>query len=139
MIKSILAGLIFTVSTYVGAQSINSGDLENLCKSTEKSDRTACMLIVKVYMDGFLEGVAKGVIDTYKYDEELFDIVKNEVAKNIVPRINKVVSSSTCIQKVSVDEMISSYLYYIKRNTSMRQENYRNSMTRAIILKHCKK
>lgn len=131
--------LALTASFGLGAQSIKAEDLEKLCTSSAESDKQACVLIMKVYLDGFAEGVSKGVLDTYKYDSEVLALVKDIKMKDAAPRINKVIASATCIQRTSVADMMATYLDYVRRNPESRQGNYRNAMTRAIITKYCAK
>ena len=139
MKTKILAAVLTLLATSVGAQSITAGDLEKLCSSNDNSDRSACMLITKVYMDGFLEGVGKGVIDTYRYDPLVFALVKDMNMKDSLPRVTKVVDSASCIQKVSVSEMSKAFLEFVKSNPNLRSEHYKKSMTLAIVSKYCNK
>lgn len=119
------------------AQAIKAEDLEKLCTANTDSERISCSLIVKAYMDGFIEGVGKGAIDTYKYDPQVVALVRDTRMKDMAPRINKVVENSTCIQKVSVSEMTKTYIDFVRKNPSIRQENYRKAMTRAIVSAYC--
>jgi hypothetical protein len=134
-----VAVLTLFTSFGVGAQSIKAEDLERLCTSTAEAERQSCSLIVKIYMDGFLEGVAKGVLDTYKYDADVLALVKDVKIKDAVPRVNKVVAAATCIQRVSVVDMTETYVDYVRRNPASKPGNYRNAMTRAIVAKYCDK
>ena len=45
------------------AQAIKAEDLEKLCTANTDSERISCSLIVKAYMDGFIEGVGKGAME----------------------------------------------------------------------------
>jgi hypothetical protein len=139
MKSKILVAMLILWGTSVGAQSITASDLEKLCSSSESSDRSACMLITKVYMDGFLEGVSKGVIDTYRYDPLVFALVKDMKMKDSLPRVTKVVDAASCIRKVSVEAMSSAYLEFVKSHPNLRTEHYRKSMTLAIVAKYCNK
>lgn len=121
------------------AQSIKAADLEQLCSSRVETDRMSCTLAIKVYMDGFIEGVAKGVFDTYRYDPEALALVKDIKAKDAAPRFAKIIDLSTCIQRVSVSEMTKTYLDYVQANPTIRQDHYRRAMTRAIMAKYCGK
>lgn len=76
MKRYFVALLAVMCSASTQAQAICAGDLEQLCTAKNESDRLSCALIVKVYMDGFIEGVAKGVIDTYKLDPQVLALVK---------------------------------------------------------------
>ncbi|MDI1338172.1 hypothetical protein [Polaromonas sp.] len=127
------------VSTGLPAQTIKAEDLEKICTANAEPDRLSCALIVKVYMDGFIEGVGKGVIDTYKYDPQILALVKDLKMTDMAPRLTKVVELATCIQRLSVSEMTSAYVDFMRRTPSLKQENYRKAMTRAIIATYCQK
>jgi hypothetical protein len=90
-------------------------------------------------MDGFIEGVAKGVQDTYKLDSQVLTLVNDIKMKDAAPRIGKVVEAATCIKRVSVTEMTDSYIEYIRANPTIRPEHYRKAMTRTIVSKYCSK
>jgi hypothetical protein len=139
MIIRLVALMLLFSAGGLGAQTIRAMDLEDLCTSTDESKSTACKLIVKVYMDGFLEGVGKGVLDTYRYDPLVFQAVKDIKMVDSVPRINQVVQSATCIQKVSVNEMVATYIDHVRRNPTLRPEHYRKAMTLAIVGKYCQR
>lgn len=131
--------LFICASSFAHAQAIKAGDLEKICTSKAEPDRMSCALIVKVYMDGFIEGVAKGVLDTYKLDPEVLATVKDIKMKDAEPRIGKVVEAATCIQRVSVTDMTDSYIEYVRANPAIRTEHYRKAMTRTIMSKYCAK
>lgn len=139
MKRLFLAAMLAYLNTGVSAQSITAGDLEKLCSSNDISDQSTCMLITKVYLDGFLEGVSKGVIDTYRYDPLVFALVKDMNMKDSLPRVKKVVDSASCIQKTSVADMSKTYLEFVKSNPNVRSDHYRKSMTLAIVAKYCNK
>ena len=126
MKKLFLVAMLTFLNTGVSAQSITAGDLEKLCSSNESSDQSACMLITKVYMDGFLEGVGKGVLDTYRYDPLVFALVKDMNMKDSLPRVKKVVDSASCVQKTSVADMSKAYLDFVKSNPNLRSDHYKN-------------
>jgi hypothetical protein len=127
-------------STGLYAQTIKAEDLEKLCTASSNSEFYAsCLLIVKVYMDGFIEGVGKGAIDTYKYDSQVLASVRDVKMKDMAPRINKVVENSTCIQHVSVAEMVTAYVAFVRKNPSIRPKHYREAMTRTIMATYCQK
>ena len=135
----ILASFVTCVSVGAYSQTIKAEDLERLCTNKSESERLSCSLIVRVYMDGFIEGVAKGVLDTYRFDPQVLALVKDIKMKDAAPRINKVVESATCIQRVSVTEMTDAYIEYVRANPSIRQEHYRMAMTRTMVSKYCGK
>jgi len=126
-------------ATSISAQTIKGEDLEKLCTASSDQERASCLLIVKVYMDGFIEGVGKGAIDTYKYDPQVLALVKDVKMKDMAPRINKVVELATCIQRVSVSEMSDAYVKFVRKNPSMRQKHYREAMTRTIVTTYCQR
>lgn len=139
MKQILLAFLCAFFSASVYAQAIKAEDLEKLCTASADSERTSCLLIVKVYMDGFIEGVGKGAIDTYKYDPQVLASVRDVKMKDMAPRINKVVEQATCIQRVSVAEMVNAYIEFVRKNPSIRQKHYREAMTRAIVTTYCQR
>ena len=126
-------------STSLFAQTIKAEDLEKLCAASADAERTSCLLIVKVYMDGFIEGVGKGAIDTYKYDLQVLTLVRDVKMKDLAPRINKVVELATWIQRVSVTEMANAYIEFVRKNPSIRQKHYREAMTRTIVATICQR
>lgn len=139
MKRTVIGLLVIVAAGGLCAQTIKAEDLEKLCTSAQDSDRTACLLITKVYMDGFLEGVGKGVLDTYRYDPQVFALVKDVKMKDSLPQITQVIDSATCIQKVSVSEMAATYVDYVRGNPALRQGHYRKAMTLAIVAKYCGK
>lgn len=131
--------MLWCASIALHARTIKAIDLERLCISNAEGDRLSCVLVVKAYMDGFLEGVAKGVLDTYKYDQQVLALVKDAKMSDMVPRVNKVMEVSTCIQRVSVDEMARAFVECVQQNPNLREETYRKAMTKAIVSKYCRK
>lgn len=132
-----IGALFFTAN--VVAQTIKAEDLQKLCTAGTEPERASCHLIVKVYMDGFIEGVGKGVMDTYKYDPQIPALIKDIKMKDMAPRMNKVAESATCIQRVSVSEMANTYVQFVRSNPSLQQKNYREAMTRSIVATYCKR
>ena len=139
MKRTLLAFFCIFFSTSLFAQTIRAEDLEKLCTASTESEHASCLLIVKVYMDGFIEGVGKGAIDTYKYDPQVLALVRDVKMKDMTPRINKVVELATCIQRVSVTEMVNTYIEFVRKNPSIRQKHYREAMTRAIVASYCQR
>ena len=88
---------------------------------------------------GVLQTFPKGVLDTYKYDQQVLALVKDAKMSDMVPRVNKVMEVSTCIQRVSVDEMARAFVEYVQQNPNLREETYRKAMTKAIVSKYCRK
>ena len=119
--------------------SFRAGDLERICTSPSEDDRTVCSLIVKAYKDGFIEGIANGVMGTYRNDPDIFATVKNIKAKDFAPRFNKVVAQSTCLQNVQVDDLSKAFSEYVKLNPSVQAGPYRTAMFRMIEATYCKK
>lgn len=140
MKSQLIATCLLLLSTVSYADSsLRAGDLEKLCTSTADEERLLCSLIVKAYKDGFVEGVANGAIGTFRHDPKVWAEVKDAKAKDLMPRVNKVVQQSTCIQNVQVDELIKSYSTYVKQNPSMQSAPYRTAMFRTIEATYCKK
>lgn len=139
MIMRLIFFILLLSTNGLGAQTIRTIDLEDLCTSTDEAKNTACNLIVKVYADGFLEGVGKGVLDTYKYDPLVFKTVKDIKMIDSLPRIIRVVETASCIKKVSVNELVATYLSYVRKNPNLRPEHYKKAMTLAIIEKYCQR
>ena len=139
MKSKLLTIVLICASATTHSQAIKADDLEKLCMAKAESERISCALVVKVYMDGFIEGVAKGVLDTYKLDPQVLATVKDIKMKDAAPRIGRVVEASTCIQRVSITEMTDSYIEYVRANPAIRQEHYRKAMTRTIMAKYCGK
>ncbi|MEH0168674.1 hypothetical protein [Roseateles microcysteis] len=137
--KSKLLGFLLAAPIGAAAQTLQAEDLERLCTSGDKADRLSCNLIVKVYLDGFIEGVAKGALDTYKFDPQVRTSVERVQMKDMAPRVSKVIESSTCIQRVSVSEMAGAFVEHVQANPSLRKEHYRKAMTRTIASKFCAK
>ena len=124
-------------SSAVFAQDLTTGDLEKACASSDSSDRMMCLLMVGAFRDGFIEGVGKGVIDTYRLDEQICQSVRDVRAIEMTPRINEVTRKATCVQRTSTKELISGFLAYIRQNPQVRQQNYRVGLTRAISSRFC--
>ena len=137
MMRGILVLLVFFISVDARAQSFTAQNLEDLCASKSDSDRMSCLLVVKGYMDGFIEGVGKGVLDTYGYDEQVRGLFKDVKMADMAPRIKMTAEYSTCIQRVSVAEMADTFVEFVRRNPSVRPQSYRQAMTRSIVWKYC--
>lgn len=139
--KSLILSICFLLLPIVAHadSSFRAGDLERICTSPSEDDHAACSLIVKAYKDGFIEGVANGVMGTYRYDPDIFATVKNVKAKDFVSRFNKVVAQSTCIQNVQVDDLAKAFSAYVKLNPSVQAGPYRTAMFRTIEATYCKK
>ncbi|WP_046061729.1 hypothetical protein [Methylotuvimicrobium alcaliphilum] len=130
--------LLLPIGVYADS-SLKAGDLERICTSSSEDERVVCSLIVKAYKDGFIEGIANGIIGAYRYDPDILAIVKDVKAKDFAPRFNKVVAQSTCIQNVQVDDLAKAFSGYVKLNPSVQAAPYRTAMFRMIEATYCKK
>lgn len=130
--------LLLPIRAYADS-SLRAGDLGRICTSSSEDDRTVCSLIIKAYKDGFIEGIANGAMGTYRYDPDILATVKDIKAKDFLPRFNRVVAQSTCIQNVQVDDLAKEFSAYVKLNPSMQAGPYRTAMFRMIEAKYCKK
>lgn len=130
--------LLFPIGAYADS-SLRAGDLERICTSSSEDDRVVCSLIIKAYKDGFIEGIANGVMGAYRYDPDIHATVENVKAKDFVPRFNKVVAQSTCIQNVQVDDLAKAFSAYVKLNPSVQADPYRTAMFRMIEATYCNK
>jgi hypothetical protein len=130
--------LLLPIGAYADT-TLRAGELEQICASPSVDDRAICSLMVKAYKDGFIEGVANGVMGAYRYDPDIFATVKNIKAKDFAPRLNKVVAQSTCIQNVQVDDLVKTYSAYVKLNPSIQAGPYGIAMFRMIETTYCKK
>lgn len=130
--------LLLPIVAYADS-SLRAGDLEKICTSSSEDNRQVCSLIIKAYKDGFIEGIANGVMGAYRYDPEILVTVKNVKAKEFAPRFNKVVAQSTCIQNVQVDDLAKAFSAYVKLNPSLQSGPYRTAMFRMIESTFCKK
>ena len=135
--RYLILALICSGPIAVSAQAISAQDLERLCSAKTDTERLPCLLMVKAYMDGFIEGVAKGVLDTYKFDERLSAQVKNDKVSTVVGRASKVIERSTCLQKVAVQDMAKTFVDYVGQNPEVRTQNYRIAMTRSLNARYC--
>lgn len=82
----LVGAFVALVSTQVSAQAITAGEFENLCISKNDSDRTAYSLIVQAYMHWFIEGVGKGLVNTYDYDPQVLALVRDVPMRDIATR-----------------------------------------------------
>lgn len=130
--------LLLPIVAYADS-SLRAGDLEKICTSSSEDNRQVCSLIIKAYKDGFIEGIANGVMGAYRYDPEILVTVKNVKAKEFAPRFNKVVAQSTCIQNAQVDDLAKAFSAYVKLNPSLQSGPYRTAMFRMIESTFCKK
>jgi len=138
-IRIIWALLCFIPTASFADTTLSGEGLEKFCSSPESDDRLVCEFIVKAYKDGFIEGVANGAMGTYKFDQQVFTLVKDVKVQDFKSRIDYVVSQSTCVQRVQVEDLIKMYSAYIKQNPSMRSAPYRTAMYRIIQTNYCAK
>ena len=128
------------VPAAASAQSLTSRELASHCTAADQTDAKAvCLLVVKAFMDGFIEGVGKGVIDVYRYDARVFSDVANVPAKEMGPRIQQVTERATCIQRVSVGELAAMFVKHVRAEPSLAAKNYREALTRTIVANYCQK
>ncbi len=139
MKRTTIALFLALSSTGLHANVLKASDLETLCLSSSEAERTVCMLVMRAFMDGFIEGVGKGVIGTYQYDPQVYELVKDVKVKDFAPRSKKTIDMSTCGQRVTSAMMADTYTTYIREHPKMRPGDYRPAMYRALTEKHCTK
>jgi len=130
--------LLLSTGSYADS-TLKAGDLEKICASPAEDERFICLVIVKAYKDGFIEGVANGAMGTYRYDPDVRTTMKDVKLKDFVPRLKKVVAQSTCIQNVQVDDLTKAFSAFVKQNPSLQNGPYRTAMYRTIEATYCKK
>lgn len=130
---------VFLAGAALGAhaQSITAGDLEKQCASNDQAERTLCVVVVKAFMDGYIEGNGSGVMGVYRHDPAVLASVKDVKAQDMSARISTVLERSTCVQRVSVADMANTYVDYMRGHAEVRPNNYRTAMVRAIQAKYC--
>ncbi len=137
MNKIISAFILALSSTGLQASVLKASDLEVLCQSNSEAEQTGCLLVMRAFIDGFIEGVGKGVFGTYQHDPQVYLLVKDVKAKDFAPRVKRTVDLSTCGQRVTSEMMANTYTTYLLRNPKMRTGDYRPAMYRALTEKHC--
>lgn len=121
------------------AQSIRAEDLRTQCAAQGMSEaRATCALIIKVFMDGFIEGVGKGVLGVYTYDSEVRAAVESIPMKEMAPRISLVGERATCLKNVSVQALTAAFVEKMRTEPALREEPYREALTRTIVSQYCK-
>jgi hypothetical protein len=131
-------GLLFT--TGATAQSLNAADLAKHCSASDATEeRAICSLVIKVFMDGFIEGVGKGVMGAYAYDSKVLSTVANTPMKEMAPRIQQVADKATCIQRATVGELAAMFVKHVRAEPSLAAKNYREALTRTIVSNYCQK
>ena len=126
-------------STGLQATVLKASDLEDLCQSNSETERAVCLLVMRAFIDGFIEGVGKGVFGTYQHDPQVHTLVKDIKAKDFAPRVKRTVDLSTCGQRVTSEMMANTYTVYLRQNPQMRAGDYRPAIYRALTEKHCAK
>lgn len=82
-------GVLF--SGAAAAQSLTAWDLATHCSAGDATEAKAvCSLVVKTFMDGFIEGVGKGVMGVYAYDAKVLSAFADAPIKEMAPRIQQV-------------------------------------------------
>jgi hypothetical protein len=131
-------GALFT--TGAAAQSLTAGDLAKHCSAGDTTEEKAvCSLVIKTFMDGFIEGVGKGVMGVYAFDSRVLSTVADTPMKEMAPRIQQVADKATCIQRVSVGELAAAFVKYVRAEPSLASKNYREALTRTIVANYCQK
>ncbi len=90
-------------------------------------------------MDGFIEGVGKGVMGVYAYDSKVLSTVAETPVKEMVPRIQQVADKATCIQRVSVADLAATFVKHVRAEPSLAGKSYREALTRTIVSNYCQK
>lgn len=131
-------GVLFTTGT--AAQSLTAGDLARQCSAGDTTEeRAVCSLVIKTFMDGFLEGVGKGVLGVYAYDSKVLSTVADTPVKEMAPRIQQVADKATCIQRVSVGDLAATFVKHVRAEPSLAGKSYREALTRTIVSNYCQK
>ena len=136
---AISAFILALSSAGLHANVLKASDLEALCQSSSEAERAACLLVMRAFIDGFIEGVGKGVFGVYQHDPQVYKLVEDVKAKDFAPRVKRTIDLSTCGQRVTSEMMASTYTTYIRHNPQMRPGDYRPAMYRALTEKHCVK
>jgi hypothetical protein len=139
MNRMIVTLVLALLSTGVHASVLKASDLETLCLSKSEAERAVCLLVMRAFMDGFIEGVGKGVFGVYQHDPQVYELVKDIKAKDFAPRLKQSIDMSTCGQRVTSEMMAGTYTTYIRQHPQMRPGDYRLAMYRALTEKHCTK
>lgn len=138
--RRIIVTLILALSsTGLSANVLKASDLEALCQSSNQAERAVCLVVMRAFMDGFIEGVGKGAFGTYQHDPQVYALVKDMKAADFSPRLMKSIDMSTCGQRVTSEMMANTYTAYIRKNPQMRAGDYRPAMYRALTENHCGK
>lgn len=132
---------VFLAGAAMGAhaQSITAGDLERQCTATDQAERTICVVVVKAFLDGYIEGNGSGVLGVYRHDPAVLASVKDVKMQDMSSRVSKVLERSTCVQRVSVAELANTYVDYMHGHAEARPGNYRTAMVKAIQAKYCER
>lgn len=134
------AALALSFSGGATAQSITAGALATHCSAAEGTEgKSVCTLIVKAFMDGFLEGVGKGVMGVYTYDPEVSAAFGSRPMKDMAPRIQQVNEKAACIQRVSVGALVDAFVQRVQADPALRGKNYREALTRTVVANYCPK
>ena len=136
--RCLVIGVLFTTGT--AAQSLTAGDLARQCGAGDKTEeRAICILVIKTFMDGFIEGVGKGVMGVYAYDSKVLSTVAETPVKEMAPRIRQVADKATCIQRVSVADLAATFVKHVRAEPSLAARSYREALTRTIVSNYCPK
>jgi len=122
------------------AQSLTAADLAAHCSAGDASDgKTICILMVRGFMDGFIEGVGKGTLDVYTRDAKVLAVFGSTPMRELMPHIQQVTEKATCLQRVSVNQLWADLVKYVRANSSIAERSYREGLTRTIIANYCDK
>lgn len=134
--------LLFVALVPIAAsgQSLVAKELATHCTAADETEAKAvCLLVVKAFMDGFIEGVGKGVLGVYTYDAKVSADVANVPAREMAPRIQQVADRATCLQRVTVGELVAAFVRHLRGDPSLASKNYREALTRTIVANYCQK
>ena len=133
MKRAVGIALLAFFSTGLWAYGLKSSELESLCLSKSESERAMCALVMRGFVDGFIEGTAQGVMGAYRYDTQVHALVKDINARDFGPRLNRTIDMSMCGQRVSAGMMTETFLAYLRSNPKLRAEDYSVAMYLAVI------
>lgn len=134
----LIIGVLLT--TGAAAQSLTAGDLATHCSAGDATEAKAvCSLVIKTFMDGFIEGVGKGIMGVYAFDSKVLSTVAETPVKEMAPRIQQVADKATCIQRVSVADLAATFVKHVRADLSLAGKSYREALTRTIVSNYCQK
>jgi hypothetical protein len=121
-------------------ERLTAGDLATHCSAGDATEAKAvCSLVIKTFMDGFIEGVGKGVMGVYAYDSKVLSTVAETPVKEMAPRIQQVADKATCIQRVSVADLAATFVKHVRAEPLLAGKSHREALTRTIVSNYCQK